>query len=113
MQGAGLDSNRRLAQLLGWTNIFDVGGALLGTPPAGESSCRGQAKVPNWSGDWRDCGPLMVEHLHAFRPGAAWMTADLGSGLAAARQFGDGESAGDAARRVIVDAVIMKLEISR
>jgi hypothetical protein len=54
-----LDLNRRLATLLGWSDIIELGGALLGTPPAGESQCRGQALVPNWVGDWRDCGPLL------------------------------------------------------
>jgi hypothetical protein len=54
--------NRRLATLLGWSNIIELGGALLGTPPAGEPQCRNQAVVPNWAGDWRYCGPLMVEH---------------------------------------------------
>jgi hypothetical protein len=57
-----LEANRRLATALGWTNIVAVGGALLGTPPAGQPECRGQAAVPKWSGDWRHCGPLMVKY---------------------------------------------------
>lgn len=32
MQQQQLDANRRLAELMGWTNIFQVSGALLGTP---------------------------------------------------------------------------------
>lgn len=59
MQQQQLDANRRLAELLGWTDLFQVRGALLGTPPAGAPQCRDQARVPNWAGDWRDCGPLL------------------------------------------------------
>lgn len=57
-----LEANRKLAGLLGWTNIVEVAGALLGTPPPSEPECRGQAAVPDWTGDWRACGPLMVKH---------------------------------------------------
>lgn len=57
-----LEANRKLAGLLGWTNIVEVAGALLGTPPPGEPECRGQAQVPDWVGDWRACGPLQSEH---------------------------------------------------
>jgi hypothetical protein len=57
-----LEANRRLAGLLGWTNIVEVAGALLGTPPVGSPESRGQAKVPDWAGDWRECGPLSSEH---------------------------------------------------
>lgn len=56
-------ANLALATLLGWTDIFSVGGgALLGTPPGDQPSCRGQAAVPDWCGSWDACGPLMVEH---------------------------------------------------
>lgn len=54
-----LETNRKLALLLGWTKIVDVGGALLGCPPAGEPECRGQARVPDWTGDWVDWGTFM------------------------------------------------------
>ena len=54
-----MECNRTLAGLLGWTEIVDLGGALLGLPPAGDPQCRGQALVPDWHGDWRDCGPLI------------------------------------------------------
>lgn len=75
-----LAANRRLAELLGWSAIVDVGGALLGCPPAGQPACRGQAKVPDWMGDWRDCGPLMV----AFN--ACRLLAPQGSDAAARAQ---------------------------
>jgi hypothetical protein len=54
-----MECNRTLAGLLGWTEIVELGGALLGMPPAGDPQCRGQAMVPDWHGDWRDCGPLI------------------------------------------------------
>ncbi|QKY08756.1 hypothetical protein [Janthinobacterium lividum] len=55
-------ANKRLAKLLGWTSIIEVGGALVGTPPAGAVSSRGQALVPDWAGDWAAVGPLLVSH---------------------------------------------------
>lgn len=56
-------ANWRLATLLGWTSIVSAGGGvLLGTPPGGAPSSRGQAQVPDWCGSWDACGPLMVEH---------------------------------------------------
>ena len=56
------EANKRLALALGWTEIVEVGGALLGTPPDGAPKSRGQAMVPDWCGDWRECGPLMAAH---------------------------------------------------
>ena len=55
-------ANKRLAELLGWTSIIEVGGALVGTPPAGAAASRGQAMVPDWTGDWAAAGPLSTEH---------------------------------------------------
>lgn len=55
-------ANKRLAGLLGWSNLIEVGGSLVGTPPAGAPECRGQAAVPDWAGDWAAIGPLTVEH---------------------------------------------------
>ncbi len=54
--------NVRMAFLLGWTGVVEANGALLGMPPAGAPACRGQAMVPDWSGDWRDCGPLIARY---------------------------------------------------
>ena len=54
-------ANWTLATLLGWTELCNAGGALLGRPPAGVPESRGQAQVPNWCGDWNACGALMVE----------------------------------------------------
>jgi hypothetical protein len=55
-------ANKRLAGLLGWSNLVEVGGALVGTPPAGAAESRGQAKVPDWAGDWAEAGPLIGKH---------------------------------------------------
>lgn len=55
-------ANKRLAELLGWSSIVEVGGALVGTPPAGAATSRGQALVPDWAGDWAAAGPLVVEY---------------------------------------------------
>lgn len=49
-------ANKRLAELLGWSNLIEVGGALVGTPPAGAAASRGQALVPDWLGDWAAAG---------------------------------------------------------
>lgn len=57
-----LEAQKRLAELRGWTNIEDAGGALVGTPPDGAHASRGQAMVPQWCSDWNACGPLMVEY---------------------------------------------------
>lgn len=57
-----LELNKRLAELLGWTNVVDAGGALLGRPPGGAANSRDQAAVPNWAGDWAAAGPLGAEH---------------------------------------------------
>ena len=54
------EANKRLAAAKGWTDIVEVGGALLGTPPDGAPGSRGQAMIPDWCGDWRECGPLQV-----------------------------------------------------
>jgi len=105
-----LDLNRRLATLLGWTSIIQLGGALLGTPPAGEPNCRNQAKVPDWVDDWRDCGPLIAAHKMRL----ASTTIDA---IAGCESYGigsvalvDQESDDTALRKAIVLAVIAKLE---
>ena len=55
-------ANWQLAALLGWTELCQAGGATLGRPPGGAPASRGQARVPDWCGDWDACGPLMLEH---------------------------------------------------
>jgi len=57
-----MTANRRLAELLGWTDLFEVPGAILGTSSAGQPDVRNQDVVPNWTGDWCACGPLLAEH---------------------------------------------------
>ena len=62
-------ANKRLAALLGWSRIAEVGGALIGTPPAGAAESRGQALLPDWAGDWAAAGPLAVEYDIVVEPG--------------------------------------------
>jgi hypothetical protein len=112
---ANMTANRRLAELLGWTDIFDIGGALLGTPPPGAPACRNQAKVPDWTGDWRDCGPLLVEHLRRLTIWPHRSTACAPSSAPAGvldwmRERGPGETGDDVTRQVVVEAVIAALE---
>lgn len=55
-------ANAELALALGWTNIVELGGSLLGQPADGAPSCRGQAKVPDWCGDWSAAGELLERY---------------------------------------------------
>lgn len=110
----GMDANRRLAELLGWTEIFDVSGALLGTPPGGNPASRDQAKVPDWVNDWNACGPLMIEFISRarfWRHRAVVGTPKLGCDLARDPQAGESPAAN--VRRLIVDAAIAELEACR
>ena len=56
----GRELNKKIAELHGWTSLFNIGGALMGTPPDKVPSMRNQALVPDWAGDWKDCGELMA-----------------------------------------------------
>lgn len=106
-----MDANRRLAELLGWTEIVDAGDALLGTPPGRTLHSRDQAKVPDWTGDWNACGPLMVQYMCRIRlwaHRAVVSTGTLRHDLA--RDPQPGEDADTNARRLIVEAVIAELE---
>jgi len=57
-----ITKNHRLALKLGWKNIIDVNGSLLGMPPNGTSNSRGQALIPNWTGDNAAALLLMCEN---------------------------------------------------
>lgn len=117
--------NRCLATALGWTNITETGGSLIGTPPPGAPECRGQAKVPDWAGDWRECGPLMGEyecwpHMSSSRifvgmhwgqrrePPRVWSWLYWATG-----DFAPGASIDIAMRALVVEAVCAKLAASR
>ncbi|WP_312547587.1 hypothetical protein [Massilia sp.] len=105
-------ANRRLAELLGWTELFEVPGAILGAPPAGQPAGRGQAKVPDWTGDWRDCGPLLAQHRMSLDGTALDAVArcrpyEAPVGTAAYAEF---ETEDAAVRAAIVAAVVAKLE---
>jgi hypothetical protein len=56
-----IEAEKQLAVRLRWTNLFDAGGTLIGTPPDGARHSRGQAVVPAWTRKWDACGPLMVQ----------------------------------------------------
>jgi hypothetical protein len=102
-----LDANRRLATALSWTAIHDVGGALLGTPPADHPQCRGEALVPNWTGNWLDCGPLLVEHVHLLEIWSHRLVVGATRGFDLMSDRGEGD---EAIMRAIGDGVIAKLE---
>jgi hypothetical protein len=106
-----LTLNRRLATLLGWTDIIETGGALLGTPPPGDA--RNQCRIPDWAGDWRDCGPLIAAHeidvehrWHSVYASGACGTTDQ---TPLRQSSADGER-DEVTRHAIVGAVIAKLE---
>jgi hypothetical protein len=110
----GIDANRRLAELLGWTEIFDVGGALLGMPPGGNPASRDQARVPDWVGDWNACGPLMMQFVRRMKlwPHRAVVgTSTAGCDLVRDPQRGESDAANF--RRLVVDAAIAELEARR
>lgn len=57
-----IDMNRRLAELLGWTNITEVNVVRLSGIPPGPLLIDALRlfPVPNWCGDWAACGPLLA-----------------------------------------------------
>jgi hypothetical protein len=112
---SALDGNRRLAELLGWTEIVEFSGMLLGIPPGASGPDLGP--VPDWTGDWRDCGPLMVEHIRRMRlwphRGIVGTTPSDPQEYDLVRNCEKGESRDECTRRLIVDAVILQLEANR
>ena len=98
-------ANKRLAELLGWTSIVEVGGALVGTPPAGTAESRGQALVPDWLGDWSAAGPLLAQFEIRLMPMSAGV--DAAGFLEWYRFYPDRDAA---ARAAIVKAVTHRLE---
>jgi hypothetical protein len=104
-----MELTRRLAGLLGWSELTDAGGALLGRPPGGAENSRGQAAVPDWCGDWSAAGPISAEHeIDIFHSHSSvrgqWDVAQH----ARANIVDDDRDA--ATREAIVRAVIGKLE---
>jgi len=98
-------ANKRLAELLGWTNIVEVGGALVGTPPAGAAASRGQALVPDWVGDWTAAGPLLAQFEIRLMPISAGVDA---AGFFEWYRFYPDKDA--AARAAIIKAATHRLE---
>lgn len=108
-------ANKRLAELLGWTSLVDVGGSLLGTPPAGAAEIRGQALVPDWAGDWAAAGPLIAEHsldiLHSW--GHVGARPDDAAHQRRASVDENADNRDQATRMAIVQSVIAKLEAAQ
>ncbi|MGV8869287.1 MAG: hypothetical protein ACOH2S_20395 [Janthinobacterium svalbardensis] len=105
-------ANKRLAELLGWTNIVEVDGALLGMPPAGAAESRGQALVPDWAGDWAAIGPLIGQFKMSvgFTGLDAVATARDYEKGAAFEAIADHPTADAAVRVAIVRTIIHALE---
>lgn len=105
-----LDTNRRLAELLGWKGVWNLDGILLDTAPASAPTYLGRELVPDWTGAWCACDPLMVEYLQriAQRPYRATAAAVGLMALMRDRIAAGGDD--EAARRVIVDAMIEVLK---
>ncbi len=108
-------ANKRLAELLGWSSIVEVGGALVGTPPAGEAESRGQALVPDWASDWAVAGPMIGRFTMSvgFTGLDAVATARDYEKGAAFEAIADHATADAAARVAIVRAIIRALEAGK
>lgn len=105
------DLNKRLATLLGWTNIKDLGTALLGKPTWVCDNSRDQVQIPDWEGKWEHCGPLISKYGLLAAADGGYVSASCGIG-----DFGDApvamcaEDGEKALRHAIVSAAIRKLE---
>lgn len=53
--------NKRLAELIGWTDIEDADKLMMGVKPANGEK-RGYGLVPNWCDHWSEIGPLAAEY---------------------------------------------------
>ena len=99
-------ANKRLAELLAWSSIVEVGGALVGTPPAGAAESRGQALVPDWLGDWAAAGPLLAR----FEICPMFMSTYVGAGGTVELYSIHGGDRDAAVRFAIVKAAMLRLE---
>lgn len=98
-------ANKRLAELLGWSGLVEVGGSLLGTPPDGAPNSRGQALVPDWMGDWAAAGPLLAQ----FEISLLFMSTGVGAGAIGELYSQHDGDRGTAARVAIVKAATRTL----
>jgi hypothetical protein len=109
-----VEMEKRLAELLGWTNIQDCGWGLYGRPkdagllhlPEDE-----RCTLPRWCHDWSACGPLMVDHgtFPEVDGDICW----IGNGddyWMQSEPISDHPDRDTAVRFAIVQAVIAKLE---
>ena len=107
-------ANKCLAELLGWSSIAEVNGALVGSPPAGTAESRGQALVPDWAGDWAAIGPMAAERqvdvLHSWGSvHGRWAAAANCAVRVAVDHWAEDRDA--ATRMALTLAVIAKLEV--
>lgn len=113
-----MELNKRLAELLGWTNLFDAGGTLIGCPPGGAANSRDQAAVPNWAGDWAATGPLSAEcriDLEWAHDGSSAIAIinTIGMYRKFVEQLTDHATPDAAARLAILRAAICQMEVSQ
>lgn len=105
------EANRRLAELLGWTELYNAAGTWLGQPPGVSPPSR----VPDWCGDWSACGPLQAQYvrrLYAWPHRAVVGTTPGGpDGYDVMLDRNQGEAGEQLLRRTIVAAVIKHLEM--
>ncbi|TQK10226.1 hypothetical protein [Herbaspirillum sp. SJZ107] len=105
------EANRRLAELLGWTDLFSTGGAWLGQPPG----VLPPSRVPDWCGDWAACGPLQAQYvrrLYVWPHRVVVGTTPGGpDGYDVMLDRSQGETGEQLLRRTIVTAIIKHLEM--
>lgn len=106
-----LDADRHLAEALGWTNLFNAGGALLGTPPTGGENSRGQAAVPRWTLDDASSFSLEVEYTLSIWQSDTVEIQDVDGIFVTKANYEDHPTRKDAVRYAIVIAVTALLTI--
>ena len=57
-----IDLNWKVAELLGWSNLFQIVGSIVGRPPGGSPHSRDQGMVPDWAGDFTECCKLGLNY---------------------------------------------------
>jgi len=110
---SSMDLNRRLAELLGWTELEVRNGFVFGRRPG----CQDEVATPDWLGDWRACGPLQAQYVRRLRTwshrAVIGVTPSSPGEHDVVLDRGQGESADQLLRRSIVAAVIAHLEANR
>lgn len=119
------EKRKRLAELLGWTNI-ELGDFLgiktwMGCPPDTVAGTTATMMIPDWIGDWDDIGELMIDgritptfssdkaNIHVviwpeYRPG------EVGTAIVIVVDIDDHSSTTTAFHFAVVTAAIAQLE---